>query len=155
MIARQSLYGFTWIYHDGALRLWYNNHRRVLPPQAGGTQKNSYSDGMTARCAIVESGRKEVGATMDMIMLMAVFFAGFYFLILRPEQKRKKAIKELRESLQVGDDITTQSGHVGKIVGVQDEFITFENGEDRVRHKVASWAVVGKGKAADEQAPKQ
>jgi len=83
---------------------------------------------------------------------MGVFFAGFYFLILRPQKRKERAVKEMRESIQVGDEVTTIGGIVGKVVQVKDELVTFETGEDRVRIRVVRWAVASKGKsAADEQ----
>jgi len=87
----------------------------------------------------------------DVILLMVAFFAGFYFLILRPQKKKERTVREMRDSLQVGDEITTIGGIMGKIVQVREEFVTFETGEDRVRIKVARWAVANKGKSADEQ----
>jgi len=85
---------------------------------------------------------------MEMILMMALFFAVIYFFMIRPEQKRKKQTAEMRGSLQVGDEITTIGGHVGKLVRVEDDFVTFENGEDRVRHKVTKWAIASKNQSA-------
>ena len=83
------------------------------------------------------------------IVLLVVMLLMFYFLLIRPESKRRKKADEMRNSLSVGDEITTIGGLVGKIVDINDKFITFETGEDRVRVQVAKWAVGNKGKAAD------
>ena len=85
----------------------------------------------------------------QMLIWMVPIFAIMYFLMIRPEQKRKKQTAEMRNALQVGDDITTIGGHMGKVVRVQDDFVVFENGEDRVRHKVAKWAIATKSRAAE------
>ena len=97
---------------------------------------------------------------MDMMstVLMIVLFIGvFYFLMIRPEGKRKKAAAEMRNSLDVGDEITTIGGIVGKVVQVRDDFVTFETGEDRVRIRIAKWAISTKGKAteASQDQPRQ
>ena len=91
------------------------------------------------------------GSSYTMIIYLVVIVAVFYFLMIRPEKKKRKKAEELRNSLSVGDDITTIGGLVGKIVDINDKFLTFETGEDRVRIQVAKWAVSTTGKAADEQ----
>jgi len=93
---------------------------------------------------------------MDMLMLPMLFipFALILFMQSRREKKKKQAVQDLRDSLAVGDEVTTIGGIVGKIVRVQEDFITFETSEDRVRIRVAKWAVATKGKAAEEQEEK-
>ena len=87
---------------------------------------------------------------MDMLLMAIPFIGIFYFLMIRPEQKRKKKAAEMRDSLNIGDEITTIGGIVGKVVQVRDDFITFETGEDRVRIRIAKWAIGTKGKAAED-----
>ena len=72
-------------------------------------------------------------------------------LLIRPEKKRKKQLSELRNSIAVGQDITTIGGLVGTVVDIKNDFITFETGEDRVRIQVARWAISSVGKAAEEK----
>ena len=78
------------------------------------------------------------------IIMLVVMIAVFYFLMIRPENKRKKAITEMRNSLKVGDDITTIGGITGTIV--------FESGADRVRLEVTKWAISTKGTQTNEDA---
>ena len=80
------------------------------------------------------------GSYMSIIMIV-VLIAVFYFFMIRPEQKKKKKTEEMRNSLGVGDKITTIGGIVGKIVEINGELITFETGEDRVRLQVTKWAI--------------
>ena len=51
----------------------------------------------------------------------------FYFFIIRPQKKQEKEIREMRDGLQVGDEITTIGGIIGKIVSIKEETITIEN----------------------------
>lgn len=74
----------------------------------------------------------------------------FYFLLVRPEKKRKAKLMEMRYTLAVGNEITTIGGIVGKIVDLDEDFVTFETGEDRVRIEVARWAISAIGKKGDE-----
>ena len=85
------------------------------------------------------------------ILMIVVMIAIFYFFMIRPESKKKKKLKDMRESLSVGDTITTIGGIFGKVVSVDDDKLTFETSEDRVRVQVAKWAVSTIGKATDEQ----
>jgi len=86
---------------------------------------------------------------MEMMMFIPLMIGMMYFLVIRPQQKQKRQAAELRNSLQVGDEIMTIGGHMGKVVRVQEDFVVFENGEDRVRHKIAKWGVASKTKATD------
>ena len=75
----------------------------------------------------------------------------FYFFMIRPESKKKKKLAEMRESLTVGDSITTIGGMLGKVVSVDGDKITFETSEDRVRVQIAKWGVSVVGKATAEE----
>ena len=77
----------------------------------------------------------------SMIIMLVAMFAIFYFMIIRPENKKKKKTEEMRNSLALGDEITTIGGIVGKIVQITEDTITFETGEDRVRIQVTKWAI--------------
>ena len=68
--------------------------------------------------------------------------AVFYFMLIRPEKKRKKEEENLRNSLKVGDRITTIGGIVGKIVELKDENIVIETSADRVRMELARCSVM-------------
>ena len=101
-----------------------------------------------------------------MIMIVAML-AILYFLMIRPENKRKKQAEEMRNSLKKGDQITTIGGIVGRIVMVTDDTIVIETSDDRVRMELTKWAVSTnntqqqnaaadkdkKGKKAEEEEP--
>ena len=76
--------------------------------------------------------------TIGMIVVMLVIF---YFMLIRPENKKKKQLNEMRNSLKVGDEITTIGGILGTICAVKDESIVIETGADRVRMEFAKWAI--------------
>lgn len=97
------------------------------------------------------AGSSGTAGTIQFIISMVILFAIFYFLMIRPENKRKKKVEEMRSSLSVGDDITTIGGIQGKIVSISGDSITFETGEDRVRVKAAKWAISSKGKEEKKQ----
>ena len=88
---------------------------------------------------------------MEMVGMIVIFIGFFYFFMIRPEGKRKRAVKEMRESLQIGDDITTIGGIMGRLVQVKEDYVVLETSEDRVRVKIAKWGISVKGRNASEQ----
>jgi preprotein translocase subunit YajC len=84
-----------------------------------------------------------------MVVLLIVIF---YFLLIRPENKKKKEAQNLRDSLSVGDEITTIGGIVGTVCYVKENSIVIETGADRVRIEMMKWAVANKGAQTDETA---
>lgn len=83
-------------------------------------------------------GATGMGSLLIPLILM---IALMYFLMIRPENKRKKQAEEMRNNLKKGDQITTIGGIVGKIVHVTDDNIVIETSDDRVRMELAKWAV--------------
>ncbi len=88
---------------------------------------------------------------VESLIMIVVLFALMYFLMIRPENKRKKKAQEMRDSLKKGDVITTIGGIVGKIVMVNKDTIIIETSEDRVRMELAKWAVSTVGVQSEEQ----
>lgn len=83
----------------------------------------------------------------DMILMLVLVFAMLYFFMIRPENKRKKEAQNLRDSLKVGDVITTIGGIVGTICKVDESTIVIETSADRVRIEFTKWAVSSKNVA--------
>ena len=88
------------------------------------------------------------------IVMMLVMLAVFYFMLIRPENKRKKEAENMRSSLRTGDSITTIGGIIGTVVDVKESKIVIETSADRVRIELAKWAVStnesGAERAAEE-----
>ena len=89
---------------------------------------------------------------MDVIIMIVAMIAIFYFLMIRPENKKKKAITEMRNSLKVGDEITTIGGVVGTICAIKDQTVVMETGADRVRIEFTKWAISTKGTQTSQDA---
>ena len=75
------------------------------------------------------------------LIALVVLFAVMYFLMIRPQKKRDKEIKEMRNGLSVGDEIVTIGGICGKIVKTKDETIIIQVGADKVKFEMMRWAV--------------
>ena len=89
---------------------------------------------------------------MELWIMIIAMFALMYFLMIRPENKRKKEAAKMRSELAVGDVITTIGGVVGTICAVKEETIVIETSADRVRIEFTKWAVSTKGSPASESA---
>ena len=87
----------------------------------------------------------------SMIIMIVLMFAIMYFLMIRPENKRKKKAQEMRDGLKKGDTVTTIGGIVGKIVHVNKDTIVIETSDDRVRMELTKWAVSTVGVQTGEQ----
>ena len=85
-----------------------------------------------------------LGMFLPMILILVVF----YFILIRPENKRKKEAEQMRNSLKVGDDITTIGGIVGTVVSVKDDKFVIETSADQVRIEFAKWALSTNDSAA-------
>jgi len=90
---------------------------------------------------------------MSILMLVAML-AVMYFVLIRPENKRKKEAEAMRSSLQVGDVVTSIGGIVGTVCAVKEHTIVIEVGADRVRMELTKWAVSNKGAPTNNEEPK-
>ncbi len=76
-----------------------------------------------------------------MIIWLVVIFGFMYFLMIRPQKKQQKKEQEIRENTQVGDEITTIGGIVGKVVTVKEDSLIIETGADKNKMKITRWAI--------------
>ena len=92
----------------------------------------------------------DTGASMTSTLILCVaMFAVMYFILIRPENKRKKEQEEMRSAMKVGDKVTTIGGIVGKVVDVKDEKFVLETGADQVRIEFCKWALSTNETAAE------
>ena len=89
---------------------------------------------------------------MESMIMIVAMLAMLYFFMIRPENKRKKEAHNMRDSLTVGDVITTIGGITGTICTVKENTIVIESGVDRVRIELTKWAVSSKTAQAEEAA---
>ena len=98
------------------------------------------------------------------LLPLLILIVAMYFLMIRPQKKKDKEIKEMRNSLQVGDEIVTIGGICGKIVKTKEETIVIQVGADKVKFEMMRWSVSSVTKASprresvddvQEEAPKK
>lgn len=92
--------------------------------------------------AMAGGAEKQGGTGMEGIVMLVIMFAIFYFLLIRPQQKRAKQHKQLVQNLKAGDQVVTAGGIHGKVTAVQDTLVTMEIASN-VRVKVNRSSIVG------------
>ena len=93
-------------------------------------------------------------SVMSLLITFLPMILIFYFLLIRPENKRKKEAEALRSALKKGDKVTTIGGIVGTVVDVKEDKFVIETGADQVRIEFAKWAL-STNESADAAAKEQ
>lgn len=102
------------------------------------------------------------GATADMqgagtvsmvsyLIMMAIIFGLMYLLMIRPQKKKEKEAKEMRDNLQIGDEVTTIGGITGIVVRKTEDTVVIETGGDRSKIRVKTWAISENATVHDAQ----
>ena len=95
----------------------------------------------------LQSGGQSAGSTtqqgggLPMILMLVAMVAVMYFVMIRPQKKKQKEEQSMRDNVQVGDEITTIGGIVGRVVTVKEDSLIIETGADRNKMKIMRWAV--------------
>ncbi len=89
------------------------------------------------------STETSTGSMIAMVAIWVVIALAFYFFMIRPQSKQKKAEERMRSSLEIGDEITTIGGITGRVVNINDETesLVLETGSDRNRIRIKKWAI--------------
>ena len=94
-------------------------------------------------------GMGGIESLISILPMLLIMVGVFYFMIIRPENKRKKESEELRSNIHNGDKVTTIGGIVGKVVDVKEDKFVIETGADQVRIELAKWALSTNETAAE------
>ena len=81
------------------------------------------------------------GGILTLVLPMVLMFAVFYFLLIRPQRKKDKKVKDMLSALKVGDRISTIGGIFGTITSIKDDTIELTVGRDNVKLIMARWAI--------------
>ena len=83
------------------------------------------------------NGMKGLATLWPLLALIVIF----YFLLIRPQKKKEKAVTAMRNALKVGDEIVTIGGICGKVMKVKEETVTISVGADKTKIEIMKWAV--------------
>lgn len=93
-------------------------------------------------------------SNISMIAMLVIMFAVMYFLLYRPQKKQQKKDAEMRNSLEIGDEVTTIGGIVGRVIALKEDTFVLETGSDRTKIRFRRAAVQAVTKL-DMEAPAQ
>ena len=93
--------------------------------------------------ADTSSATAATGGTSLLVMLgwVAVMLVAMYFLMIRPQRKKQKEEKQMRENLQVGDEVVTIGGIYGRVISLKEDSMVIESKSDHSKLTVARWAL--------------
>lgn len=96
----------------------------------------------TTSTAAATTGTTTTGGDIfSLVIPMVLMFAVFYFLLIRPQRKKDKKVKDMLAALKVGDRISTIGGIFGTITAIKDDSIELSVGKDNVKLILARWAI--------------
>ena len=89
---------------------------------------------------LLESGSTGLQGISSLIMIGGLLVV-FYFFMIRPQKKQEKKDAEMRDSLQVGDEVTTIGGIIGKVVSIKGETFVLETTKDKTKIRFLRGAI--------------
>lgn len=97
-------------------------------------------------CSTAAAGAQGAAGGENMWVIVLVYAAilgAVYFFLIRPNSKKKKEEQALRDNVEVGDDITTIGGIVGRVVSIKEDTdsMIIETGADRTKMHIKKWAI--------------
>ncbi len=75
------------------------------------------------------------------IIVWAVVFGIFYLLVIKPQNKKEKELKAMRDNLKVGDNVTTVGGMIANVAKVEENTVVLEIGPSRTKVPFEKWAI--------------
>lgn len=91
--------------------------------------------------AVAEGTAASSGFGISSIVILVLMVAAFYFFVMRPQKKKEKEANERKNSIEVGDEITTIGGIVGYVVSMKEDTFVLETASDRSRLRFKRWAI--------------
>jgi preprotein translocase subunit YajC len=107
---------------------WWNNFLSALAESGAATGEAA-------------EGAAQTGSSLSMIIMIVAMVAIFYFLMIRPQRKKDKKVKDMLGALKVGDRICTIGGIYGTVLALKDDTVTLAVGASKTQMVMARWSV--------------
>ncbi len=91
--------------------------------------------------ALTDFLSSELGSTLITVGMLVAVVVVFYFFGIRPQKKQEKEVANMRNNLQVGDEITTIGGIIGKVVSIKEETCVIETSRDCTKIRILKSAI--------------
>lgn len=75
----------------------------------------------------------DLSTTFGPLIMMVVMFAFLWLFVYRPQKKQQQKETEMRNSLEIGDEVTTIGGIIGRVIAIKDDTFVMETGSDRTK----------------------
>ena len=92
---------------------------------------------------------------ISLFFTLALMLVMLYFMIYRPQKKQEKKDAAMRSALEIGDQVTTIGGIIGRVVAIRDDTFVLETGADRVKIRFTKNAISSVEKLNMDNAPKK
>ena len=102
---------------------------------------NSYLFALAASETAADPAQSPTGSLIYSLVMLGIVLLLMYLMVIRPQKKKDKEQKEMRDALQIGDQVTTIGGIVGFIVRKNEDTVVIETGGDRSKIIVKLWAI--------------
>lgn len=96
---------------------------------------------VTSGAANAQGAQGGILGTLMSLLPMVLIIVVFYFLLIRPQRKRDKQVQDMRNSVQVGDEVVTAGGIIGIVISIKEDNIVIETGSDRSKVRIKRWAI--------------
>jgi len=96
------------------------------------------------------TGNPAGGSAIMMIVIYALLFGALYLFMIRPQRKKQKEEKKMRENLQVGDEIVTIGGIHGRVISLKEETMVIESLSDHSKMTISRWALQANNTVHDD-----
>lgn len=109
---------------------------------------------LTALLSTTSAAAGEGSWLLILVQLLPILLVvvAMYFILIRPQKKREKETQKMRNNVQVGDEITTSGGIIGRVVSLREDTVVIETGSDRSKIRIKRWAIQSNETLHDEEA---
>ena len=102
---------------------------------------NLFNSTILATAEATDAQQGGLLAMLPMLLIYGVIILAMYFLLIRPQRKKSKEEKKMRENLQVGDEVITIGGIYGRVISLKEDSMVIESKSDHSKLTVARWAL--------------
>ena len=109
---------------------------------------------LTALLSTTSAAAGEGSWLLILVQLLPILLVvvAMYFILIRPQKKSEKETQKMRNNVQVGDEITTSGGIIGRVVSLREDTVVIETGSDRSKIRIKRWAIQSNETLHDEEA---
>ena len=103
---------------------------------------------LTSSTATTNSSGGWMGTLLSLAPLLLIVVV-FYFMLIRPQKKKEKEVQKMRSDIQVGDEIVTIGGIIGRVVSMREDTLVI----DRSKGRISRWAIQNNNTSHDDTLP--